>query len=244
MSEFSCKVVLAEKVADNVIHLGLQRPADFHWKTGAFALLGLDVNGEKLCRAYSIASVGDSDVIEFFIARVKDGTVSPRMHELKTGDTVFLQGDTDGMLYADRLEKGGRDLWLFATGTGVAPFMAVCADDSITSQYENIILVHGVRNWNETEYVSRLVHKSPKLRLVCSVTRENTAHIKARIPDALDSGEIEKSAGFILNKETSRAMLCGNPAMVKGVREFLKSRQMVSPRGGNPGQVLVENFWL
>lgn len=56
------------------------------------------------------------------------------------------------MLLADRLEAGGKDLWMFASGTGVSPFLAILSDESITSRFERLILVHGVRTWNETGY--------------------------------------------------------------------------------------------
>ena len=64
------------------------------------------------------------------------------------------------------------------------------------------------------------------------------------MPCALTDGLAEKTAGLTLDPARSRAMICGNPAMVKAVREALKERGLVSPRAGKPGQVLVENFWL
>ena len=106
------------------------------------------------------------------------------------------------------------------------------------------MLVHGVRTWDETGYVARMIARSPKLQVICAVTRDPNAMITKRIPDALADGSLQRLAGIPIEKEHSRAMLCGNPGMVKGVRDYLKSLGMVSPRGGNPGQVLVENFWI
>ena len=61
---------------------------------------------------------------------------------------------------------------------------------------------------------------------------------------AMADGSLEKLAGITIEKEHSRVMLCGNPGMVKSVREAMKARGIVSPRGGKPGQLLAENFWL
>ncbi|HBZ57682.1 MAG TPA: ferredoxin--NADP reductase [Sutterella sp.] len=244
MSLLKTHVAKAEKVASNVIYLQIARPEGFSWRTGEFAMLGLKVGEEQVMRCYSIASVGNSETVDFFIANVKGGQLSPKMNALKDGDEVYLDSEVGGMLLADRLEQGGKDLWLFGSGTGVAPFMAVTSDSAIMDRYENVILVHGVRTWDETGYVARMIRRSPKLQVICAVTREPNAMITKRIPDALADGSLQSLAGIQIEKDHSRAMLCGNPGMVKGVRDYLKSLGMVSPRGGNPGQVLVENFWI
>ena len=244
MSYCKTRVAKAEKVASNVIFLQVERPQGFSWRTGEFAMLGLKVGDEQIMRCYSIASPGNSETVDFFIANVKGGQLSPRMNALKDGDEVWLDSEVGGMLIADRLEQGGKDLWLFGSGTGVAPFMAVASDPAIMAQYESVVLVHGVRTWDETGYVARMIARSPKLQVICAVTRDPNAMITKRIPDALADGSLQSLAGIPIEKEHSRAMLCGNPGMVKGVRDYLKSLGMVSPRGGNPGQVLVENFWI
>lgn len=244
MSIFKTRVAKAEKVASNVIFLQVERPQGFSWRTGEFAMLGLKVGDEQVMRCYSIASPGNAPTVDFFIANVKGGQLSPRMNALKDGDEVYLDSEVGGMLLADRLEQGGKDLWLFGSGTGVAPFMAVASDPDIMSRFESVVLVHGVRTWDETGYVARMIARSPKLQVICAVTRDPNAMITKRIPDALADGSLQKLAGIPIEKEHSRAMLCGNPGMVKGVRDYLKSIGMVSPRGGNPGQVLVENFWI
>ncbi len=244
MSYCKTRVAKAEKVASNVIFLQIERPEGFSWRTGEFAMLGLKVGDEQVMRCYSIASPGNSATVDFFIANVKGGQLSPRMNALKDGDEVWLDSEVGGMLIADRLEQGGKDLWLFGSGTGVAPFMAVASDPAIMAQYESVVLVHGVRTWDETGYVARMIKRSPKLQVICAVTRDPNAMITKRIPDALADGSLQRLAGIPIEKEHSRAMLCGNPGMVKGVRDYLKSLGMVSPRGGNPGQVLVENFWI
>ncbi|MCF0252764.1 MAG: ferredoxin--NADP reductase, partial [Duodenibacillus sp.] len=163
---------------------------------------------------------------------------------VKAGDEVLIDPEAGGMLLADRLAPGGKHLWLFASGTGIAPFMGIIRDEAITRAYERIILVHGVRTWDETEYASRMITPQDKLIKLCSVTRVKDAAVTERIPAALASGKLEELAGVKISKADSRVMLCGNPALVKAVREHMKGLGIASPRGGQPGELLAENFWL
>ena len=190
------------------------------------------------------ASKAGADTLDFFIARVKGGAVSPRLCNLKAGESILLDTEMNGMLIESRLQPGGRDLWLLSTGTGVAPFVAIVSDESIMDKYERVFLVHGVRNWNETQYLQHVLKLQPKLRVMASVTRDAGALIDVRIPDALESGLLEATAEAEITPQASRVMLCGNPAMVKAVRAAMRARGIVSPRNGEPGQLLAENFWL
>lgn len=244
MAVCQTKVVHVEAVADNVTHLKLAIPEGCTWQTGQFTRIALPTTGEPQWRCYSIASKAGSETLDFFIARVKGGAVSPRLAQLKVGDNILIDTEMNGMLIEPRLQEGGTDLWLISTGTGVAPFVAVISDETITDKYERIFLVHGVRHWHETSYLQHVLKLQPKLRVMASVTREPGAIIDERIPDALENGHLEEVAERQITAQDSRVMLCGNPAMVKAVRASLKARGIVSPRNGQPGQLLAENFWL
>lgn len=244
MSIVTTRVASARKVASEVIHLQLAKPEGFTWKTGEFARLGLTLNGEDVFRAYSIASPAGAKTVDFFIADVKDGTLSPKLNALRENDEILIDTEVGGLLLPEKLEAGGKDLWLFASGTGAAPFMAVTSDEAVMARYERVFLVHGVRTLDETNYVSWLTRKNAKLTVISCVTREGGGTLSERIPDALNDGALEKTAGVTIEKTHSRALLCGNPGMVKSVREILKARGFVTPRLGKPGQMLVENFWM
>lgn len=242
MSVISTTVTEATLVAPNVVFLKLARPEGFSWTTGQFAIMGVKKDGENLMRCYSIASPGNSDTVDFYVANVKDGALSPLLNKLKAGDTALLDTEVGGMLLPERLEENGKDLWLFASGTGVAPFMAITADKSVAEKYENIVLVHGVRTWSETEYVGRNITLQPRLQAIACVTRDKGAMITKRIPDALADGDLERISGLTIDPARTRVMICGNPPMAKAVREWMKTKGIVSPRGGKPGQLLAESF--
>ncbi len=244
MAQVTSRVLAAQSVADDVVRLDIAVPEGCSWQTGQFARLAMPGAADDQWRCYSIASAGGSDKLTFFIARVKGGAVSPLLCSLKAGDAVQVDTEMCGLLIEDRLEAGGKDLWLFATGTGVAPFIAVAEDDSIMNKYEHVILVHGTRTFDETSYVGKHIKLQDKLSAIACVTREKGALVSMRIPEAITSGELERITGLTISPERSRVMLCGNPAMVKAVRQLMKERGIVSPRGGNPGQLLAENFWI
>ena len=247
MTVHRTRVVSVEKCCEKVIRLELERPEGCVWKTGQFARIALPdfvVDGEPVWRCYSIGSAGGCETLVFYVALVKDGQLSPRLHALSVGDTVLLDDEMNGMLLEERLEAGGRDLWLSDTDTGVASFLAVTQDETIMSKYEHVVLVHGVSHWVETEYVTKFAVPHDNLSVVVCVTRDAGSLIQMRIPEALTSGKLEETTGLTIDPTVSRAMICGNPAMAKAVRETLKTRGMVTPRGGKPGQLLVENFWL
>ncbi len=239
------KVIHANPIADNVTHLRIEVPHGLTWQTGQFARLALPcTSGEPIWRCYSIACKAGSPVLDFYIARVDGGAVSPKLGRLKPSERVLIDTEMNGMLLEEKFAAGGRILWMLSTGTGVAPFIAMISDEDITSKYEHLILVHGVRHWGETEYLRDVLTRSPKLQVMASVTREKGAAINVRIPEALESGLLEETAGLKMEPKLSRVMLCGNPAMIKSVRPQLKTRGFASPRGGEAGTLLAENFWL
>lgn len=236
------KVHHVRHVASAIVFLQLERPPEFSWTTGQCVSLGLHGETEDVFRAYSIASPGDSATVDFVIGAVAGGTLSPRLAALKEGDEVLFNTEAFGSLYEKKFPEGASDLWLFASGTGVSPFIAFAHDASVMNKYERVFLVHSVRTWEETQYVKELVGEVKNLHLITDVTREDGPGLHERIPAALEDGSLEKAAGAQLSIEQSRVMLCGNPVVVQAIRDALKPRGFVSPRRGKPGQLLAENF--
>lgn len=244
MSFVSTTVTKAELVAPDVIFLKLARPEGMKYKAGQFTSLGLNINGKRVFRLYSIASVPSSETVDFFVTNRKGGMLSPRLNALKDGDAVDIETRAAGTLMPSLLNPGGKYLWLLSSGTGVAPFMGLVQDESLMNSFERVILVHGARTWEDTQYVSRLIRRSPNLRMMSCVTREKDAYIAKRVPAALSDGTLEKIAGAPLSPETSRVMLCGNPGMITGTLEVLAAKGFQTGPSGEPGRVLVENFGI
>jgi len=237
----------------NLFRFRTTRYRGYRFIPGQFARLGLhDDEGKIIWRAYSIVSASYDEHLEFFSIVVPDGAFTSRLARLGVGDEILVEKMNYGFLTTDRFE-GGRDLWMLSTGTGVAPFVSILYEASTWTDYDRIVLVHSVRHsaelaYTETveslkdhEYFGEFAHK---LVYVPVVTREPIEGTLARrIPDLLESGELERRVGFTLDRDTSRVMICGNPEMVEDTRQWFLGRGYELSRRGKPGHLALENLW-
>jgi ferredoxin--NADP+ reductase len=230
------------------------RDRGYRFVPGQFARLG--VRGEAgepiVWRAYSIASAAHDEHLEFFSVVVPGGAFTSRLARLKEGDEILVERRSYGFLTTDRFEAG-RDLWMLATGTGLAPFLSILHDFATWESYDNLVLVQSVRTQPElayeeliagfehSEYYAQFAHK---LRYARIVTREPVpGALRDRVTRLLGSGVLEENLGLKLDLERSRIMLCGNPEMVEETRRILVERGFRLSRRGEPGHLAVENYW-
>lgn len=245
------KLLSRRQAAPTLWVLRFERPEGFDFKPGQFARLGLPdpEGGDPVIRGYSIASSPESPDLEFFITEVPGGRLSPRICTLNPGDEVLLDGGAEGALTPSRI-PGGKTLWLLATGSGLSPFASILRSKSVWESWQDVVLVESVRHVEEATLARELVASLPEERrplLLITTTRETdparTGDLAGRIPALLESGELERAAGRRITPEDARVMLCGNPDFIAATRAVLKTRGLVSPRFGKPGQLVVENFW-
>jgi ferredoxin--NADP+ reductase len=230
------------------------RDRGYRFVPGQFARLGVKSRDtdETVWRAYSIASAAHDEHLEFFSVVVPNGAFTSRLSKLKEGDEILVERKSYGFLTTDRFESG-RDLWMLATGTGLAPFLSILHDFDTWEQYDNLILVQSVRTQAElayeeliqgfegSEYYGEFAHK---LRYARIVTREPVpGTLRERVTQLLASGVLEENIGLRLDHDRSRIMLCGNPEMVEDSRRILIERGFRLSRRGEPGHLAVENYW-
>src|SRR5439155_27092768 len=103
------------------------RGQSLRFESGHFVMVGLEVEGRPLMRAYSIASPHWEEHLEFFSIKVPNGPLTSRLQHLKVGDPVLIGRKPTGTLVLSDLLPG-RHCYLFATGTGLAPFMSIIRD--------------------------------------------------------------------------------------------------------------------
>lgn len=229
------------------------RHRGFRFVAGQFARLGVrNESGAIVWRAYSIVSAPYDEHLEFYSIVVPGGAFTTRLAGLKAGDDILVEKMNYGYLTTDRFQAG-RDLWMLATGTGLAPFISILYDFPTWEQYDNLILVHSVRRRSELAYEEtirsfdghELFHDAPaKLHYIQVVTREDVpGALSARVTTLIESGELEHAAGVPLNHERSRIMICGNPEMVEDTRSLLLARGFSLSRRGQPGHLALENLW-
>jgi len=239
---------------DNLFSFRTTRDRGYRFVPGQFARLGVPgaAEGSIVWRAYSIASAAHDEHLEFFSVVVPGGAFTSRLSKLRQGDEIFVERRSYGFLTTDRFEAG-KDLWMLATGTGLAPFLSILHDFATWESYDNLILVQSVRtqpelayedlirSFDKSEYYAQFAHK---LRYARIVTREPVpGTLRDRVTKLLASGVLEENIGLKLDHDRSRIMLCGNPEMVEDSRKLLSERGFRISRRGDPGHLAVENYW-
>ena len=230
------------------------RDRGYRFVPGQFARIGVSGNaeGSTVWRAYSIASAAHDEHLEFFSVVVPGGAFTSKLSKLREGDPIYVERKSYGFLTTDRF-VAGRDLWMLATGTGLAPFLSILHDFHTWESYDNLILVQSVRTqlelayedliqgFDKTEYYAEFAHK---LRYARIVTREPVpGALTERVTKLLASGVLEQNVGLKLDHDRSRIMLCGNPEMVEDSRKLLVERGYRLSRRSEPGHLAVENYW-
>jgi hypothetical protein len=119
------------------------------FEAGQFVRIGLDLNGERIARPFSFVNAPDDPVMEFYGVIVPEGPLSPALARLRPGDPVHIADNPAGWLILSELPPA-QELWLVATGTGIAPFLSMLRTAAPWQRYGKVILVHAVRQARQT----------------------------------------------------------------------------------------------
>nr|WP_312384324.1 MULTISPECIES: ferredoxin--NADP reductase [unclassified Moraxella] len=210
----------------------------------------VDLDG-YVFRAYSVASSPYDEFIEFFSVVIPEGEFTSKVNHIQVGDSLLLNTTPFGYLTLARYQLPlPNDLWLLATGTGLAPFLSILKTIDVWQQYQRIILVYSARTSQELAYQEEIGSiksiygdNGAAFVFLPIVTREaDYAGEKARVPNLIVSGKLTQLVGQKLDKARSHVMLCGNPQMVEDTKEALKSIGLTMNRRGE-GNIAVENYW-
>ena len=145
------KVLSVQHWTDTLFSFRATRDSGFRFQNGQFAMIGLEVEGKPLLRAYSMASANHEEELEFFSVKVADGPLTSKLQKIREGDTILVGRKATGTLVTDNLLPGKR-LLLLSTGTGLAPFASLIKDPDVYERFETIVLVHGCRQVSELAY--------------------------------------------------------------------------------------------
>lgn len=244
------KVLSVHRWTNTLFSFTITRPAHFKFTAGQFARIGLKVADDLVVRAYSVVSSPFDETLEFFSIVVPEGAFTSHLQHLKIGDELYLEKVAYGFLTLARYQLPlPQDLWLLATGTGLAPFISMLQDFETWSKYKNIRLVYSVRTASELAYVSRIEEIAATFgeghdgfKFIPIITRDPNAVLHDRLPVLIENTALEQVAELKFDIETSHIMLCGNPQMVEDTKEALKARGLIMNRRGE-GNIAVENYW-
>lgn len=256
MSSFATETVLAVRHwTESYFSFTTTRDAALRFENGQFVMVGLTVEGKPLTRAYSIASANWEEQFEFFSIKVANGPLTSRLQHIREGDPILISRKPTGSLLISDLNPG-RNLYLLATGTGIAPFLAIIKDPATFERFERVILTHGVRSSADLAYRDYITHEllhheylgpqiNEQLRYYPVVSREAFA-TPGRVTTCLESGAIARDLGLhSLTAEYDRAMICGSPHMLTDCRRILDAQGFhVAPRIGSAGQYVFERAFV
>ncbi|MCK9389287.1 MAG: ferredoxin--NADP reductase [Sulfuritalea sp.] len=249
------RVVSVHHWNDTLFSFRTTRNPGLRFENGHFVMIGLEVDGRPLMRAYSIASANYDEHLEFLSIKVANGPLTSRLQHLRVGDPVLVSRKPTGTLVQHDLLPGTH-LYLFATGTGLAPFMSIIQDPETYERFEKVVLFHGVRRVSELAYSDFITNELPgneyfgaaireKLIYYPSVTREAFRN-QGRLHDLIETGKLFSDIGLPpLDPARDRAMLCGSPAMLKDTTALLDRHGFhISPHTGQAGDYVIERAFV
>jgi ferredoxin--NADP+ reductase len=248
------RVLSVHHWTDRLFTFTTTRDVSLRFSNGHFTMLGLRVNDKPLLRAYSIVSANHEEHLEFLSIKVPDGPLTSRLQHIQPGDTVIVGKKPTGTLLIDNLNPGKR-LYLLSTGTGLAPFMSIIRDPETYERYEQVVLVHGVRQVDELAYHELLTEHLPaheflgdmvkrQLRYYPTVTREAYENM-GRVTELMDSGKLFEDLGLPkLDVAQDRVMICGSPAMRRDLKSMLEVRGFKEGNTSKPGDFVIERAFV
>ena len=243
-------VLEATHWTDKLFTLKTTRDPAFRFDSGQFAMIGLEVDGKPLMRAYSMVNAPYDDHLEFLSIKAPNGALTTRLQHVKPGDKILVNRKTTGTLTLDHLTDAGR-LYMLATGTGLAPFLSLIKDPTVYERFEQVILCHGCRHVSELVYRDLILQDLPqneffgeevleKLVYYPTVTRE-PFKTQGRLTDLIDSGQMFADLGVPpFDPAQDRVMICGNPHMMVDIAERLQERGFTMGSLHEPGDFVIE----
>lgn len=255
MSNFNQETVLSvHHWTDRLFSFKATRNPAFRFQNGQFTMMGVEIEGRPLVRAYSLASANYEEQLEFFSIKVADGPLTSRLQHLREGDPILVSRKATGTLVLDNLSQG-RNLYLLGTGTGLAPFLSLIKDPETYERFARVVIVHGCRWAAELAYGDLIVNGLPndefvgesvreKLTYYPTVTREPFRH-NGRISLLMTTGKLFEDVGLpSMDARSDRFMLCGSPNMLGDLRTILKDKGFIEGNHGAPGHYVIEKAFV
>jgi ferredoxin--NADP+ reductase len=203
----------------------------FSFKAGQYATLGVEIEGKRIERAYSIVSSPYEESLEFFIELVPEGALTPHLYKLKVGDTLLCRKISKGRFTLD-LRSGRTNHLLLATVTGIAPFVSYvrtlykdwkAGGTPMPGEHKLFCLQGGSRSWEfgYRDELEKFSAEVPWFKFVTTVSRpwedEAWKGETGRVDDL-----VRKYADLWgLKPENTTGYLCGHPSMVENGRGIL-----------------------
>ncbi|KAA5803948.1 ferredoxin--NADP reductase [Alkalicaulis satelles] len=247
-------VLSVRHYTDRLFAFRVTRPQSFRFRSGEFVMLGLEVDGKPLLRAYSVASPAWDEELEFFSIKVPGGPLTSRLQHIQVGDRILLGTKSVGTLVLDALVPGER-LYLLSTGTGIAPFAAVVRDPETYERFSKVILTHTCREAAELDYGHELVAAARADVLVGEMASKQLIHYPTttrepsermgRITTLIESGELFNELGVApFDPARDRVMICGSMEMLADLKALCEKAGLEEGSNARPAHYVVEKAFV
>lgn len=211
-------VTEVEHYTDKLFRIRTERPRSFRFTAGEFTMLGLP--GTNITRAYSFTSGPGDDYLEFYSIKAPDGPLTTKLQHVKPGDNIVVSDKTTGTLTLANITLGG-NLWLFATGTGIAPFVSILRDPDTYSNFDTVNVAWSVRTNQELNAYHDFLQEMLGSRYYPTVTQEAplAGIYTGRIQDHIKNDTFWK----YIRPDSDRVMLCGSMDFNTDLKTILQS---------------------
>ncbi|MCY4541195.1 MAG: ferredoxin--NADP reductase [Rhodobacteraceae bacterium] len=251
---FAETVRSVQHYTDRLFMFRISRPRSFRFRSGEFVMIGLPNAARPIYRAYSIASPSWDDELEFYSIKVPDGPLTKHLQKIQPGDTIIMRRKPTGTLVHDALLPGKR-LYLFSTGTGIAPFASIVRDPETYDKFDRIVLTHTCRQVAELKYGEELIAQTMDDPLVGDQAKERLVHYptttqessqrNGRITGHIASGRIFEELGLPpLSRTVDRCMICGSMSFLKDAKRLMEDRAFVEGSNSKPADYVVERAFV
>ena len=221
------------------------------FNNGEFAMIGMEHEDKKLMRAYSFASANHEDYLEFLSIKINDGPLTSKLQHLKVGDEILVNPRSTGTLVIDYLEPG-RNLYMIATGTGLAPFLGIIKDPATYERFDKVVLTHTVQYEEELAYHDPLKYFNEEWKTLTNgnfiyfntLTQQEWPR-KGRITQWIKDGSLySATTGQDLDVENDRFMICGSQGLNRDLIDHFESLNMSEGNTSIPGKFVVEKAFV
>ena len=263
------RIISLEKRLENFYWIKVERPQNFNFESGQFVRISpfegsiRSAKANDSWRAQSITSSPTENFLEFLIMFDSKTDFGKNFVKLEIDSYLNIEVKNYGYLTLNRFENTG-DLWLFSTGSGIAPFLSIIKDLERIDQFDKLIMIHSVRTlkdlscyeiidstlkklkktvYKRSSYLPIVTREFGKSKLLINGKEFEIDCPSKRIPSLLESGQLEFLVKCKLSLQKSKIMICGNPEMIKQTRTRLKEMGFKNSRKNSSGQIAVENFW-
>ena len=231
MALLSEKVLSVHHWTDKTFSFTTTRNRSFRFKNGEFAMIGLEIDKKTILRAYSIVSPNHVDHLEFLSIKVPNGPLTSKLQHIKVSDNILINSKSTGTLVCDYLLPG-RNLYLFSTGTGLAPFMSIIRDPETYEKFDKIILTHTVRTTKELAY-KKFLENLNKHKVYSEITKGNFVYFntvtrekykrEGRITEWINSNKLWNEVSTEkFDPIEDRVMICGSESMTFELKEIFQ----------------------